>query len=296
MRNVCLLLLLFQLSAGLALGQVKGTVLDKATGKPVAYANIWVENENIGATSSEKGEFQLAQINLLGKTLVISCLGYEKAQVAISDRNLRVLLKPSAVALKEVTVKKSTKRSKFIINKLDGNTQYSFGSNGTPWIVAQYIPYKPSYAATPFLDEISLVTLSNIRNATFRLHLYAVDKNGQPGRELLSAPLLAQAPKGVRNVKVDVSQHDLQMPPQGLFIGFEWLILRRNRHEPVDPETGVAEGPSRASYEPSLRCYGPEQKSPNGWIYHQGKWRSTNQCEGDAITSATPHFQLTLSN
>ncbi|WP_205500596.1 carboxypeptidase-like regulatory domain-containing protein [Rufibacter psychrotolerans] len=296
MKPAILLLFVFLWSAGAGFGQVKGIITDKASGKPVAYANIWVEDENLGTTSTEKGEFSLGQTNLQGKTLVISCLGYERTRLTIPAGNMKVALVPSAVALSTVTVKKSTKRSKFIINKLDDRTEYSFGSNGTPWIVAQYIPYKSSYAATPFLDEISLVALSNIKNASFRVHLLQVGENGEPGKHLLSVPLMGTAPKGIRTVSLNVSQYDLQMPTKGFFIAFEWLIIKQNRYEPVDPETGEKQGSARISYEPSLRCYGPENKSPNSWIYHQGKWVSTNQREGDAITSATPHFQLTLSN
>ncbi|WP_181304965.1 carboxypeptidase-like regulatory domain-containing protein [Rufibacter sp. XAAS-G3-1] len=296
MKPAILLLFVFLLSVGVGFGQVKGVVTDKATGKPVAFANIWVENENLGTTSSEKGEFSFSQTNLSGKTLVISCLGYEKTKVTIPAGTLRVSLVPTAVALDVVTVKKSTKRRKFVINQLDENTEYSFGSNGTPWIVAQYIPYKPGYAATPFLDEISLVTLSNVKNATFKLHLLRVGENGAPGKDLISAPLIGVAQKGIKTVKLDVSQYDVPMPENGLFIAFEWLILKQNRYEAVDPETGAKEVPARVSYEPSIRSYGPDNRSPNGWIYHQGKWVSTNQREGDAITSATPHFQLTLSN
>ncbi|MBC3539676.1 carboxypeptidase-like regulatory domain-containing protein [Rufibacter sediminis] len=296
MKHVFLQLFFLLCASVAGFSQVKGIIVDKSTGKPVAFANIWVENENVGSTSSEKGEFSLSQVGLQGKTLVISCLGYERTRVPIPAGSLRVALTPSAIALKEVTVKKSTKRHKFIVNKLDEHTAYSFGSNGTPWIVAQYIPYKPGYAATPFLDEVSLVALSNIKNATFKLHLLHVGENGAPGEEMVSVPLMGVAQKGIKTVKLDVSQHDLKMPEQGLFIAFEWLILKQNRYEPVDPDTGQKEGPTRVSYEPSIRCYGPDKENANGWIYHQGKWTSTHQREGDAITFAAPHFQLTLSN
>ncbi|KAA3440235.1 carboxypeptidase-like regulatory domain-containing protein [Rufibacter hautae] len=296
MKHVFSLFLVFLFFAGTGFGQVKGTITDRATGKPVAFANIWVEDENLGTTSSEKGEFGFAAVGLQGKTLVISCLGYERMRLPISGGSLRIALVPSAVALNEVTVKKSTKRSKFVINKLDDNTEYSFGSNGTPWIVAQYIPYKPGYAATPFLDQISLVTLSNLKNASFKLRLLRIGEGGAPGPDLLSTPLLGTAPKGIKTVTLDVSQHDLQMPAKGFFIAFEWLVIKQNRYEAVDPETGAKEVPARISYEPSIRCYGPDQRTPNGWIYHQGKWVSTSQREGDAISFATPQFQLTLSN
>jgi hypothetical protein len=277
-------------------GQTKGIVTDQATGKPVAFANIWVENENLGTTSSERGEFRFTQVGLSGKTLVVSCLGYEKARIVIAGPVLQIVLVPSAVALSEVTVRKNAKRTKRVINALDNNTQYSFGSNGTPWIVAQYIPYTANFAATPFLDEVALITMNNLKKATFRIHLLRVGEKGEPTTSLLKTPLLVQAPQGIKTVRLDLSQYDLQMPAQGLFIAFEWLILKQNRYEPTDPETGEKLGPARISYEPSIRTYAPNSTGHSSWIYHQGQWVSTSQREGDAISFATPHFQLTLSN
>ncbi|AKQ46921.1 hypothetical protein TH63_16835 [Rufibacter radiotolerans] len=279
-----------------AFSQTKGTVTDKATGRPVAFANIWVENENLGTTSNEQGEFKLGQTSLEGKTLVISCLGYERTRVPVTGPTLPVVLVPSAVALSEVTVRKSAKRTKRVLNAIDNNTQYSFGSNGTPWIVAQHIPYIASFAATPFLDEVALVTMNNLKKAAFRIHLLRVGEKGEPTTPLLQTPLLVQAPQGIKTVRLDLSQYDLQMPAQGLFIAFEWLIIKQNRYEPTDPETGERLGPARISYEPSIRTYAPNSTGHSSWIYHQGQWVSTSQREGDAISFATPHFQLTLSN
>ena len=48
-----LLLINFYVSA-----QTKGVVVDES-GKPIPYVNIWVENENIGTTSEENGEFSI---------------------------------------------------------------------------------------------------------------------------------------------------------------------------------------------------------------------------------------------
>ena len=55
MKQILFLLLIsFSLSA-----QIKGVVKDSISGKPIAYVNIWVENENIGTTSEENGSFSL---------------------------------------------------------------------------------------------------------------------------------------------------------------------------------------------------------------------------------------------
>ena len=67
-----LLFLLFSVSLS---AQIKGSVVDE-NNKPIPYVNIWVENENTGATTEENGEFS---INCLpNKNLIFSAMGYEK--------------------------------------------------------------------------------------------------------------------------------------------------------------------------------------------------------------------------
>lgn len=294
MRSPGFLAFLLFLFSNAVLGQVKGVVTDQSTGKPVPYANIWVENENLGTTSDENGKFTLSNL-ANAKTLVVSCLGYDRAKVAAQAGVMTVKLVPVHTTLKEVVVKKNTPREKKVVNQLSDRTEFAFSSNGTPWIVAQYIPYQPSFAATPFLDEIALVTLSNIKKAKFKVHLYQVGKDGAPGADLLPVPLVVEAGKGVQKVAVDVSLYDVQIPKTGVFIAFEWLILKQNIYEKVDSETGQ-KLKGNVAFEPSIRTYGPSSQKRNGWIYDQGTWRSTDEKDGDGITQASPHFQLTLSN
>ncbi|MBA9075766.1 MULTISPECIES: carboxypeptidase-like regulatory domain-containing protein [Rufibacter] len=295
-KKAFLLLCLLLAVAGTGFAQTKGLVVDKATKKPVPYANIWVENENLGTTGNEKGEFLFPSVLPKDKTLIISCLGYERRRVSVVGNYLRVELTPAAISLQEVTVRKNTRRQKRILNRLDANTEFTFGSNGVPWMVAQYFPNQPTYTATPFLDEIALVTSSNIKNASFKMRLLQVTEDGKPGQDLLPVPLLAVAPKGIKTVKLDLSQYNLQLPPKGVFVAFEWLIIPRNRYQNTDPETGLPFASSSVSYEPSVRSYKPSDKAHNGWIYDKGQWLSTNVSEAEAISLAKPHFQLTLSD
>lgn len=288
------LLALLLLLGHLSWGQIKGTVTDQATGKPVPYVNIWVENENLGTTANEKGQFSFGTSAAVGKMLVVSSLGYERTRVPITAPPMKIRLVPTAVGLPEVVVQKSLKKQKLLINPLSRETSYSFGSSGTPWIVAQFIPFKTTYKATPYLDEIALVTLSSIKNAKFKIHLYQVTASGAPGKDLLPEPLYGLAPKGTHTVRLDVSAYDLLLPENGVFVAFEWLIIDQNRYE-YPQETPSAQKP-RFSYEPSLRSYEPWSKGHHGWIYAQGAWHDNKEREGEAITFATPHFQVTLSN
>ena len=49
--------LIILLISNLGFSQLKAVIIDSETRENIAYVNIWVENENIGTTSNEKGEF-----------------------------------------------------------------------------------------------------------------------------------------------------------------------------------------------------------------------------------------------
>ena len=88
-----LLLMNFYVSA-----QTKGVVVDES-GKPIPYVNIWVENENIGTTSEENGEFSINVSD--NKYLIFSAIGYE-TQRKISNVLDKIVLTSNAIELNEV--------------------------------------------------------------------------------------------------------------------------------------------------------------------------------------------------
>ena len=67
---------IFLISSISLFSQLKGKVVD-ADNRPIPFVNIWVQNENIGTTTEENGEFILSENNN-NKNLIFSALGYEK--------------------------------------------------------------------------------------------------------------------------------------------------------------------------------------------------------------------------
>ena len=88
MRIVFTLFLLFPLYL---FSQTSGLIVDKSTEKGVPFANIWIEDENIGTTSDNVGKFSLNE-KVIGKFLIISAVGYERQKVQIESSDLKVYL------------------------------------------------------------------------------------------------------------------------------------------------------------------------------------------------------------
>ncbi len=84
--------------------QLTGTVIDKATQKPIETAAVYFNNTTIGTTTNSKGEFSINYTDAVTSNLVISYLGYQK--VMISDYrehyNLNIQLIVEETSLDEV--------------------------------------------------------------------------------------------------------------------------------------------------------------------------------------------------
>jgi len=219
MKILLFFFLTFSLSA-----QIKGVVKDSISGEPIPYVNIWVENETIGTTSEVNGTFEIQTTT--GKNLVFSVLGYQRKHI-LAKENMTVLLKETTMNLNEVVLV-NKKATKFIeIGKTPNTIKQAF-DNG-PKMNAKFFPYQSSYSKTKFIQKITVYTDSKIEDALVKIHLYEVDENGFPGKELLPKELLVTIKKGVLKHTIGVSEHNLIMPRNGVFASFEKLLIERNK-------------------------------------------------------------------
>jgi hypothetical protein len=108
--------------------KVLGRVLDNETGEPMSFVTIYVTETKSGTLTDAKGFFTL--MFSPGKyNLQVEFLGYEKEKLVLevlSDGNLSVNMKSSAIQLKEVVV--STERQANIRAKEPGLDQLSVKS------------------------------------------------------------------------------------------------------------------------------------------------------------------------
>lgn len=223
MKQITVLFLFFSTFVS---AQTKGVVVDE-NNKPIPYVSIWVENENIGTTSEENGQFEI-HVSDKNKNLIFSSLGFEKKIIKAADAK-EVVLKPTAYDLKEIVVsnRKQTKETEIGQSKTEILQAFDNG----PKIDAKFFPYRPAYNKTRFIKQISILTDSNIDNASIKIHLYSVDANGFPGDELLEKDFIVSLKKGVVKQKIDVSDFNLMMPKNGIFVAYEKLLITNNRIE-----------------------------------------------------------------
>jgi hypothetical protein len=85
---------------------IKGTILDKNTKGPVAYATVYFNTTSVGSYTDDKGFFKLDIGNITSMPLTISALGYYSTNLSdySPNKDILVYLTPKLFELKEVVV------------------------------------------------------------------------------------------------------------------------------------------------------------------------------------------------
>lgn len=300
MRKVVWLLLLLSVKS---MAQVKGKVLDEGK-HPLAYVNIWVENENNGTTSDANGDFTILEKNT-EKVLVFSALGFETKKVKISEVG-QVLLQQKTVHLQEIVIA-AKKQSKTITvgDYKKGGINHFFSSGKNPWIVARYFPFDAKKVATPYIKELTIMTDSEVDQVKFLLHFYEVTADGSPGNDLTKENRVVTAKKGKENTTVKLSDYDLRIPENGIFVAVEWLIIEENKYDFSSTIKDVASGSYTVSnfsgirYEPRVGTV-PSDESTS-WRFTMGRWSRFDRPNTSGIEKYNNKFnelaiKLTLTN
>jgi len=277
----------FSLSA-----QVKGIIVDE-NDKPISYVNIWVENENIGTTSEENGAFSMTVSET--KNLVFSALGYERKTVKASDCQ-KVVLKETAFKLDEVVIAKRFETKELEIGNVKNETYQAF-DNG-PRIDAKFFPYNPKYKKTKYIKQVTIFTDSEIENATLKIHFYSVNPDGFPGDELLTKDFLVSVKKGVKKSYFDVTDLNLRMPKNGIFIGYEKLIIEKNKLEKTIIDLNTNQTKIQKTYYPFV-LYNYVQREFI-FTFFGGKWNKQTKQDinnpSEKMMVYEPSINLVLTN
>ena len=288
--RLILLFLSFSMSVS---AQIKGVVKDSLTGKPISYANIWVENENIGVSSEENGTFSISTTKT--KNLVFSALGYEKKVVKAAAANV-VNLNPKSLQLEEVVVTNKLQTKIIEIGKSKSPIYQAF-DNG-PRIDVKFFPYYPKYKKTRNIRQVTVETDSKIDDATIKIHFYSVNENGFPGEELLTKDFVTTVKKGVKKNIFSIADFNLRIPKKGLFVGFEKLIIEKNKVETTITDYNSNTTSIKKSYFP-LVLYNFEERDFI-FSFSGGKWNKETKYDNNGLAVKMmvyePAINLILTN
>lgn len=95
---------------------------------------------------------------------------------------------------------------------------------------------------------------------------------------------------------VDLTEYNISIPKDGLFISFEWLIVENNKYEYDYPVRKNANKISGIKYNPSFGVVILDESIEN-WVYVKGAWSKTKLFPAwHKDKSMDLAIELTLSN
>ncbi len=291
-----ILILFYFISVDL-FSQTEGYIIDINTNNPVPFANIWVENENIGTTSDKEGVFHFKD-DQNNKYLIITSIGYEKLRVKIDSSNLKIFLVPLTYMIPEVLVT-PIKKKELKVNTYRKSQVHQYTAPTTPQILARFFPFQNDYRNFRFIKAIRIETLSKTESI-INLRFFKVKQDGKPGNDLLNSNLIINVRKGKRSTLVtNFKNTQIQFPTDGLFIAVEYIIVKENEYEYEYFDKESKKIQKVLGYMPMIGTI-KTGTSSNSWVFRNGKWEKDLGKSSDEMTDETKNYfiamELTLSN
>lgn len=263
----------FILFPALMLAQhTKGIVKDSLTGKPIPYANIWLEDEDNSAMADSLGQYAIRTTNA-NKTLVFSAAGYEPKKVKLPETRglkLKPLQFPPDSAMAK-PMKDRTLGDDFNVR----NSDLTFGSHGKPWMLARKFAKPADMEGLPLLKKLRLYTDCHNNNMKLSLRFFEVGTDGKPGRELASKLVIFRVDRGRENTEIDLLRYGIRFPENGLFVAVSWMIIDQNvkkwydkrpmQFKDYDPGIGAMPSDANSTYQYTLGQWKPVEKFPDDY-------------------------------
>jgi hypothetical protein len=201
-------------------------IVDNVTKKTVARATVSV-NDKVHFIADTAGAAYIKKDLIKERdTVSISCIGYRSFSFIIDTMKQlpdSIRLSQATVELKEVKIDQ-LKNENFIVLGDVKNKPNTHRTTSPREKYVQYIPNEGSVRGTIVSVEFSVNDrLQGIQNP-FKVGIYSKLKGDVfPGAELIKDTIIVRNPEKKHLVKVDISEYNIKMPKDGVFVAFETL-------------------------------------------------------------------------
>lgn len=263
------LFLLLTLLAEIACAQSKIRLVDSQSRLGIAYANIWCDGKLLVSTDST-GTANLALKDC--SKLTVSATGFKTKTIDVAHST--VFLDADTLQIRDVEVRRPTYKKSLTLGKVkSGDIGIVVRRENTVGSVGRFFASAGDY----FLKEFQFKAHRS-DNRLVTISVYGVDKNQKPD-ELLVQTIVKQLPKGNGICKVDLTQYQISMPEDGVFISVNFVLIDQNKNF-------SERSPEWFFYEPSLnatRTGGFE----NTWHLDESGWKKSENYRLDFALKLT---------
>ncbi|MDX1286309.1 MAG: carboxypeptidase-like regulatory domain-containing protein [Draconibacterium sp.] len=284
MKNI--IAFLFIILSNWAIAQISGIVTDESNGQPIPYVNVWIKNTRVGATTGENGKFIIESAKI-GDTMLISSLGYATIEFSAIKEN-HVTLTPKINELEEVVVIPMKNTEAFSIISFEKFKKKRNWYNNGHYSLARFFKYDQEYRKTPFLDQMSLITLNAKKeNVILRIRLVEIGASGEPSENGLTDNIILESKKGVNEIILDLSEEKILFPENGFFVVVDRLNVEENKSFNKNAKMDILQpaiGMERTDHE------------KNTWFGFGGKWIPPSEMKDFLGSNGNIAVNINLTN
>jgi hypothetical protein len=169
---------------------------------------------------------------------------------------------------------------------------YQAFENG-PRIDLKFFPYLPAYSKTKYIKKVALYCDSRMDDVSIKIHFYKTNEDGLPGVEMTNKDLLFKVKNGINNNLFDVTSSRLIIPKKGIYVGFEKLIIEKNKIEKKSKDLNNNEI-IKKTYLPYI-LYNLEER-PFSLTFLNGKWVKKSISNTSQTMVYEPAIKLILTD
>lgn len=285
----------------------EGTIVDNSTDEPIPYVNISIIESLYGTSSDDDGTYiLLINNNDFDKDIKLSSLGYKDTTMTVSTfyKTNKIRLTPLVEELEEVVINYRYESILLDIQPYTEKDLYGgFGMSTKPWQIGLYFPYQDVYSQSEYIQNISVLLSKELgfkrTVSKFRVRLFSVSQDSLPKQDILKESIVVTVLKEQKEVIIDLSEHNIFFPGDGIYVVLEGLAIPFNEIE--TNYTMIVNGKTtkikrEVNYAPSFKAFLGE---PGAFLvahYINGKWRKQPMTYPEENKIFVPAISLTLSN
>lgn len=217
-----LLLFIGFISITLNSQNTKGIITDTEQ-KPIPYATVSIKNTNKGCFSNETGQFNLEHQLNKEDTLLISCIGYQTAEITagnINPKQFKVSLQKSNYGIKPVTV--FSQKRKLI--KVKDNKRVSVSaclSKGSEMVT--YIDIRKGST----LNDVTFYCQPTSASRLLAVRVYSMNYKGKPDECIIPENRVVEIGPFRTQFTFDLKDLNIVAEQNGLFVGIQYIYVNK---------------------------------------------------------------------
>ncbi|WP_162200445.1 carboxypeptidase-like regulatory domain-containing protein [Kordia jejudonensis] len=237
-KATIILITFFSCCFAFAQKNISGTIVNKYTKEPIAYAHLIIPSQKRGTTADKDGKFEFTVVeDWIGSILKITCVGFQDKQMElVRGKDVIIYLEPSVEFLQAVHLSNEERQELVRVNSFRGKRSIGLGnfSGGAyPSMFARYYPFDASLGAENYLKEVSVFFYREGRhNAKFRFRVVSATAAKMPKDDLVE-PMIIDVSYKQAKTKIQMPSNGIEVPEEGFFIVVEHLFIEENEFEEI---------------------------------------------------------------